>query len=419
MLRDLLMPKLGLTMAEGLIIEWKVAPGQAFAKGEPLLVVETEKIAMEIEAEFTGMMAEILVSQGSIAPVGSVIARWRATADTEEASRRSPASATRPSGGDIEVRPSAAGHPIVSVSVLPVPPPESRPKGTPLARRLARQHGIDLDSVRGTGPSGRITVADVEAAAKASALPPIVDAQKGSAAPSIDLGTRVPAGPIQAAMARRLTAVKQEVPHFYLAAEAEVTTLLALRESLNTDPGYPRITINHMVVAAVGRALLDLPLANRVWDDGQLVTFASTDVGIAVHTPRGLFVPILRDAGRAKLDAVAEESARLVEKAREGRLEANDMTGGAMAVSNAGMFNVSYMTPIINPGHSAILGVASVRRIFRPDAGGRPALRQEIGLVLACDHRVFDGFAGLELLNRVIAGLENPFWLLRNPGPKR
>ena len=140
--------------------------------------------------------------------------------------------------------------------------------------------------------------------------------------------------------------------------------------------------------------MLDLPQANRVWVDGQLVTFTSTDVGIAVHSPSGLFVPILRDAGRARLDAVAEESARLIEKAREGRLEANDMIGGAVAVSNAGMFNVSYLTPIINPGHSAILGVGSVRRIFRPDAGGRPALRQEIGLVLACDHRVFDGVAG-------------------------
>ncbi len=416
MLGDLLMPKLGLTMAEGLIIEWKVAPGQAFAKGETLLVVETEKIAMEIEAEFTGMMAEILVSQGSIVPVGSVIARWRATADTEAAPRRSPASALRQSGGDIEVRPSAVDRPIASVSVLPGPPPESRTKGTPLARRLARQHGIDIDRVRGSGPSGRITVVDVEAAAKASAQPSTVYAKKGKAAPSIDLGTRVPASPIQAAMARRLTAVKQEVPHFYLAAEVEVTTLLTLRESLNTDSANPRITINHMVVAAVGRALLDLPQANRVWVDGQLVTFASTDVGIAVHTPRGLFVPILRDAGRAKLDEVAEESARLIEKAREGHLEANDMIGGAVAVSNAGMFNVSYLTPIINPGHSAILGVGSVRRIFRPDAGGRPALRQEIGLVLACDHRVFDGVAGLEFLNRVIAGLENPFWLLRNPG---
>lgn len=419
MLRDLLMPKLGLTMAEGLIIEWKVAPGQVFSKGETLLVVETEKIAMEIEAEFAGTMAEILVSKGSIAPVGSVIARWRALADEEEAPRRSTASASRPFGGDFEVRPSSADPPVASVSELPVPPPESRTKGTPLARRLARQHGIDLDRVRGSGPSGRITVADVEAAVKASAQSPTVDAQKGKADLSIDLGTRVPAGPIQAAMARRLTAVKQEVPHFYLAAEAEVTTLLALRESLNTDPGNPRITINHMVVAAVGRALLDLPQANRVWVDGQLVTFASTDVGIAVHSPRGLFVPILRDVGRARLDAVAEESARLIERAREGRLEANDMIGGAVAVSNAGMFNVSYLTPIINPGHSAILGVGSVRRIFRPDAGGRPALRQEIGLVLACDHRVFDGVAGLELLNRVIAGLENPFCLLRNPGPKR
>ena len=159
------------------------------------------------------------------------------------------------SAGIFEVRPSAADRPIASVSALPVPPPESRTKGTPLARRLARQHGIDLDGVRGSGPSGRITMADVEATAKASAQSPTVDAQKGRADLSIDLGTRVPAGPIQTAMARRLTAVKQEVPHFYLAAEAEVTTLLALRESLNTDPGNPRITINHMVVAAVGRAL--------------------------------------------------------------------------------------------------------------------------------------------------------------------
>lgn len=419
MQRDLLMPKLGLTMAEGLIIEWKVAPGQPFAKGEILLVVETEKIAVEIEAEFTGMIVEILVSQGSIAPVGSVIARWRPTADTEDASRRSPAFAPRASGGDIEVRPSAADCPIAPVSVLPVPTPDSRPKVTPLARRFAREHGIDLDGIHGSGPSGRITVADVEAAARTSAQPLPVDAQKRRATPSIDLGTRAPADPIQASMARRLTAVKQEVPHFYLAAEAEVTTLLALRESMNTDTDNPRITINHMVVAAVGRALLDLPKANRAWIDGQLVTFASTDVGIAVHTPRGLFVPILRDAGRTRLGAVAEESAKLVEKAREGRLEANDMIGGAVAVSNAGMFNVSYLIPIINPGHSAILGVGSIRRIFRPDAGGRPALRQEIGLVLACDHRVFDGVAGLELLNRVIACLENPFCLLRDPGQTR
>ena len=149
MLRDLLMPKLGLTMAEGLIIDWKVVSGDAFAKGDPLLVVETEKIAMEIEAEFTGMMAEILVSQGSIAPVGSVIARWRSTADTEEAFRRSPASSQRGSAGEIEVRPSSADHPIVSVSALPVPIPEIRPKSTPLARRFARLgEGVDGGKVR-------------------------------------------------------------------------------------------------------------------------------------------------------------------------------------------------------------------------------------------------------------------------------
>lgn len=414
MLRDLLMPKIGLTMAEGLIAEWKVAPGQSFAQGEILLVVETEKIAYEVEAEAPGVMAEILVPQGGIAPVGSMIARWQAMSDAEKTTGRSLSPAARPSEAFTEVKSPVANPAVASVPTSHAPRTGLRQKATPLARRLAREHGLELGKIRGSGPFGRIKVADVEAEVRAAARTGPAGVRMGKATPAIDLGTRTPAGPIQAAMARRLTAVKQEVPHFYLAAEAEVTALLTLRESLNADPGYPRITINHMIVAAVGRALLDLPQTNRVWADGHLVTFSSTDVGIAVHTPRGLFVPILRDAGRAGLNAVAEESARLVEKGRAGHLDTDDMVGGAITVSNAGMFNVSYLTPIINPGHSAILGGGSIRQIFRPDAAGQPVLRREIGLVLACDHRVFDGVLGLELLNRVIAYLENPFRLLRN-----
>lgn len=406
MIHDLLMPKLGLTMVEGLVAEWKVTPGQVFAQGEVLLVVETEKVANEIEAEGPGVMTEILVPQGGTAAVGSVIARWR----------DAPAESGVP-GSSLPL-PAPLGKEARATSQPPAPS-GTRISSTPLARRFARRHGIDLAKVRGTGPSGRVTMADVEAAAGASqASPPVESPGKGETIPFVGSETRTPAGSIQATMARRLTAVKQEVPHFYLASEAEATALLDFRKSWNEDPGNPRITINHLVVAAVGRALLDLPGANRVWDAGQVVTFSGTDVGIAVHTPRGLFVPIVRDAGRRGLYEVVEQSERLIGKTREGRLEGNDTAGGAMAVSNAGMFQVSYLTPIINPGHSAILGVGSIRQLFRPDEGGHPSLRREIGLVLACDHRVFDGVAGLELLNKIIAYLENPLRLLRKPVSK-
>lgn len=419
MLRDLLMPKLGLTMTEGLIVEWKVSPGQNFSKGDILLVVETEKINIEIEAEDAGTMGELLVAQGDAVPVGTVIARWRLTADDGTAptdARPVPIPGSEGSGAAFNLaeseRPAVEGAvgSLTRATENAPAPPESRTISTPLARRLARNYGIDLRLIRGSGPSGRIKAADVEAAAaKPSGQTSPSDKRPAvTRSAPVDQGTRMSPGPVQAAMARRLAAVKQSVPHFYLASEAEVSALLALRESLNADPGSRRVSINHVALAAVGRTLLDLPWANRVWVDGDLITFSSTDVGIAVHTPRGLFAPILRDAGRLGLAGVATEASRLVGKARDGCLDPNDMAGGAMTISNAGMFNVTYLTPIINPGHSAILGVGSVRQVFRPDEGGKPALRREIGLVLACDHRVFDGVAGLEVLNRIIWYFENP-----------
>lgn len=414
MFRDLLMPKLGLTMKEGVIAEWMKSPGQAFAQGDVLVVVETEKIAYEIEAESPGVLHEIVVGNGELAPVGSVIARWKSNGDAEKGLGKPSPTATQPVAPVMEERLSDTAPPIAMVSAQKGMDIESRVRSTPLARRYAREHGIDLGEVHGTGPSGRIKLADVEAIARRSAQIRTAEAPKAKATPLADPGSYVLASRIQAAIARRLTAVKQEVPHFYLATEVEITATLTLRKSLNATPDFPHVTINHVVIAAVGRALLDLPQANRIWVDGQYVAFSSTDVGIAVHTPSGLFVPILRDAGRASLDAVARESALLVEKARAGRLEANDNLGGAISVSNAGMFNVTYLTPIINPGHSSILGIGSVRQVFRPDANSQPSLRNEMGLVLACDHRVFDGVSGLEFLNRVIGYLENPLRLLMN-----
>jgi|GEM_PF-581383 len=417
--RELLMPKLGLTMQEGTIAEWKVSPGQAFRARDVLVVVETEKVAYEVEAETDGVLEEILVPATDTVPVGAVIARWSATGDGKAA-----AVDVRPAAKSIPLAPGRGSGTAEKAPERPpasVPPPGGPPPrviATPLARRLAREHGIELSGLQGGGPSGRIRAADVESARleEKPAAPASGDAKQVH---GIGEGTKIPAGTIQSAMARRLTAVKRDVPHFYLASEADATAMLQAKESLNADPERRRVTVNHLVVAAVGRALVDLPWANRVWSEGDLVTFGSADVGIAVHTERGLFVPILREAGRSVLDDVVARSEALVGKAREGKLGPDDVSAGAIAVSNAGMFNVTYLTPIISPGHSAILGVGSIRELFRPGRTGEPELRREIGLVLACDHRVLDGVAGLKILNRIIHYLENPIQLLVAPGVKR
>ncbi len=394
---DLLMPKLGLTMTEGVLLEWKVRPGDAVARGQLLYVIETDKIATEVEAEADGVLDAQLVAEGETVPVGAVVGRL---ADSGEARGAKP-------------RPDAATEDKLQVSqprAIPGSPiarrgDAQRIVATPLARRMARANALDLAAVTGSGPRGRIKAIDVE---RALGEPRQAPEQAGA-------GSAIRAKPsaTQAAMARRLAEVKQGVPHFYLSTEIEVSALIALREAMNADATAPRLTLNHFVLAATGRALRDHPNINRVWSEGELLAFADSDVSMAVETERGLLVPVIRDAGRRALDAVAADARDLVERARSGRLSAADMTGGAIAVSNAGMHDVTWVTSIINPGQSAILGVGSVRSLFRPDAQGKPELRREMGVVLSADHRVHTGVEGLAFLSSLKAYLETPMRLLR------
>ncbi|WP_449228268.1 dihydrolipoamide acetyltransferase family protein [Azospirillum argentinense] len=409
MVRELVMPKLGLTMTEGVLAEWRVSPGQPFRSGDVLLVVETDKIASEVEADSDGVLIETTIPAGETVAVGTPIARWSADG-TGAAPAPEPAET-----------PAANPAPTpVAANTRPLPAPVrangERILSTPLARRRAEGLGVDLAMVAGSGPRGRIKVADVEMAAQTRPAP-----QPAPQAPKIETPVAERSKPttLQATVARRLTAAKRDVPHFYLAAEAEVTELAALRDRLNadTESGLPRISMTHLVLAAVGRALAAMPEMDRVWDDeppgGAILTLGRGDIGMAVDTPRGLVAPVLRGAAGLPLDRLAAEAASLTRRARDGRLTEEDFQGGAVTVSNAGMHNVTYMTSIINPGQSSILGVGSVRSVFRPDAAGAPVLKRELGLVLSADHRLFDGVTALAFLNRIIAGLERPLRLLR------
>jgi pyruvate dehydrogenase E2 component (dihydrolipoamide acetyltransferase) len=387
----IVMPKLGLTMTEGLLASWRVQPGDEVKAGDVLFVVETEKIATEVEAQGSGRIETIEVTEGSTAPVGTVVATWSG-ADTA-------------SNGEAPASPST-------------PQPQvSRIVATPLARKLARGAGIDLSGLTGSGPRGRIKARDVEAAIGAAPVaassarverPPTGQVRAEGA-----LGTRRPATAIEKVVARRLTEAKQTIPHFYVQAEADVTRLLALRDELNAAGDAPRISLTHFVVAALARALARSPEMNVLWAEDEIVQLEGAYIGIAVDTDRGLLVPVLRNAHALRLDDLAAASTALFAKAREGRLDAADLEGGAISVSNVGMFGASYLTPIINPGQSAILGVAAIRPVFRPDAAGQPELRQEMGLVLSCDHRVLDGVKAARFLDRVTTLLQQPLSLLR------
>ena len=385
------MPKLGLTMQEGTLIEWKVAPGQKVRRGEVLYVVETEKVATDIEAEADGVFEARIAAEGDTVPVGAPVGRM-ASPDGTPSPAQDPIPASNPPRSSLAAsleRPRTANG---------VP----RVIATPLARRIARERAVDLNSISGSGPRGRIKAADVE---RAAGKAPGSAVRPQAAHPSAS-GTRSKPSPTQASMARRLAEVKHGVPHFYLSTEVEVSALLKLRAELNADAELPRLTLTHFLLAAVGRALIDLHGINRIWADGELVTYSASDVGMAVETDGGLVVPIVRNAGTRSLDGIASSARDLIERAKAGELRSSDMMDAAISISNAGMHDVTWLTSIINPGQSSILGVGSVREIFRPDKSGAPALRREMGIVFSGDHRVHTGVEGLAFLNRVKAYLE-------------
>jgi pyruvate dehydrogenase E2 component (dihydrolipoamide acetyltransferase) len=392
----LLMPKLGLTMTEGLLAEWRVSPGATVRPGDVLFVVETEKIATEIEATAEGRIETLLVESGTTVPVGSPVALWTGP----------------PPGGDQAedaVTPAPASVPEPAPDNRPAGGPEERIMATPLARRIARGYGLDLSTVRGSGPRGRIKVADVDAAWK-SAVP--IASASGPA-------SMRPPTTVERIVADRLSLSKRTIPHFYVLADADVTELEHVRAELNADRTGTRITVNHFIIAATAAALRAYPDFACRWTEAGIESLPVGAVGIAVDTPRGLMVPVLADAGSRGVEAIADAAGDLVARAREGRLSPDAMSGAAVSISNVGMTGASMLVPIVDPDQSAILGAGAIRSVFRPDAEGRPVLRREMGLVLSCDHRVFDGMRAARFLDAVVAALNHPIRSIRAPDPGR
>ena len=401
---NIVMPQLGLTMSEGVLSEWMVAVGDKVEAGQILFVVETDKMATEIEAPGPGEITELIAGVGETFLVGEVLAKW---------SGGGVAGAGGPTEKDASSDAKSAATKSSTVDEPPQPGPNldvadkkhgARAEASPLARRIAKSEDIDLNAVIGTGTNGRIKARDIKKPPEQG-----TDEQIGFHGKS----TRSSPTALESTIARRLSEAKRDIPHFYLAVEADAGPMLAARQQLNADQSGYRLSINHFCLAAVARAWVDHPLANRVWDNGEFLSFSGIDVGLAVDTSRGLFAPVIRNAGALSLNEIARAADGLAKGARDGRLHRDALTGGAVTVSNVGRHAVTYLTPIVNPGQSAILGVGRIRKAFRPDENDHPVSCDEIGLVLACDHRVFNGVAAAEILGSIVSYLEQPLRLLR------
>lgn len=396
--RPFLMPKLGLTMTEGLVSQWCVGEGARFSANDILVIIETDKVAHEVDAPADGQLRRILVKEGETVAVSTELGEWSLDGYAD-----APVAQSTPMEVPVSVAPApketaAAARPSADGSFV---------RATPLARRIARDGGISLGQITGSGPNGRILADDVRSVA---GTPEVLSRVEPSAGAS--LVSRSAPSANERTMATRLVAAKRDIPHFYLNIDIEVSGLLALRRDLNAIEGRPRVSMTHLLVAAVARALRAAPHMNRVWIDDEIVAYGSIDIGVAVDTDRGLMSPTVRDLGNGSFYDLVGKVDDVIGRAREGRLKAPDMQGGAITISNAGMHDVRYMASIIPPGQGSIIGVGSVQQCFRPDDNFAPVLRRELGLVLSADHRLHTGVSALKFLEELRRAIATPLALV-------
>ena len=440
---EILMPQLGETVAEGKITTWFKSVGDVVKPGDNLFEIETDKVSMEVPATAAGVLEQIRVAAGEVAPVGAVVAVLRG------AGVGAAASATKVSG-DVSIPPPAVSstavfssapsqraapraRPIMLDPFREVRTPERNfgparlPSGTlvtPLARRLAGDAGIGLTGLVPSGPHGRIVGRDVEAAvaARAGRL------AHGSAAPSPDRikgfyepGSyeELPLDSMRRTIAARLIEAKQTVPHFYLTADVAMERLNVVREEANAmasadgagTPGW-RLSINDFIVKALALALQRVPAANAVWAEDRILRFRRSDVGVAVAIEGGLVTPVIRGAERKSLLDISAEMKDLSARARLRKLKPAEIAGGVTAISNLGMHGVREFAAIINPPHATILAVGAAARRPTETPDGAICFASQMTVTLSCDHRVVDGAVGAELLTAFRHFIEHPVGLM-------
>jgi pyruvate dehydrogenase E2 component (dihydrolipoamide acetyltransferase) len=438
MITKVLMPKLSDAMETGKVIKWLKKEGDAVKGGDVIAEIETDKANVEIEAFGGGVLRKIMVGEGGQVPVGDMIGVIADPADdigsvATAPSPRPAAPAPAPSAAPSTARPdplpamesyksAPATNAVVPMSAAPAQAPgrDGRVKASPLARKVAAQSGVDLRLLQGTGPGGRIVRRDVEtaAAAPSPAAAPAAAAAPAPSRPQFVIPQRSeaefedrPLSAMRAIIAKRMPLSKAPVPHFYVTSEVSMDRAWALRAELNGLEGQPKVSVTDMVIKACALALLKNPGVNAQLQGQNLRVFNRAHIGIAVALDEGLITPVLRDCDVKPLAQIAVEARDLAERARGGKLRAQEFSGATFSVSNLGMYDVEEFSAIINPPEGAILAVGSV--LEKPVAeGGQLRVGRRMKMTISCDHRVMDGAMGARFLQDVKRLLEEPLRLL-------
>lgn len=429
------MPKVDMDMSHGRILAWRVKEGQTVEKGEPLFDIETDKAAMEVESPASGTVRDLVEENVDVA-IGDAVAFIYADGESvptpAEAGSSAPVAPARPDGsGDT---PDPAGTTTAeamtkaptpaTVSPTTVSPatvsqgggenaaanPHGKLRASPVARRIARDNGIDLAGISGSGPRGRILREDVESWIAASAASPATSA---SAAPArLGDSQLVPNSRMRKVIAKRLQESKQTAPHFYLTVDCRADDLLASRHEINqTLPEGRKVSVNDMIVMAAAKALRAVPEVNASWHDEHIELFPNANIAIAVAIEGGLVTPVIHHADSLSLSEISDRGAALAQRARAGDLGQDDLVGGTFTISNLGMYGIREFAAVINPPQGAILAVGACEK--RPFVNGDTlGIATMMTVTLSCDHRVVDGAVGARWLQAFKRLVENPLAML-------
>lgn len=428
---EVIMPKAGDAMTEGKVVKWYKQPGDAVKKGEPVAEIETDKVNLDLEAEADGKLGAHQAKEGDMVPVGGVLVRILAEGETEEAAApKKEEKAEEPPQRRSTDKKDAVKHTTgeyqeaieqkgprrdrtapESTNVVEMPAPSGdRKRSSPLARRMAREMGVNLENVQGSGPRGRIVAADIKNVGRASARPE-APAQQGraEARPAYEPRgtTTVPLSAMRRTIAKRLAESTGPIPHFYLTADFDVTNLISIRQQMVEMTGT-KVSLNDFIIRAVALSLRHHPNINASWGDDAITQHGDIHVGVAVATAEGLITPVIRNADQKSVSEIATEVRALAEKAKNRKLKPEEYQGSTFTISNLGAWGIEEFTAIINPPNAAILAIGTAEARPVADANRQLVIRDRMKVTMSCDHRIIDGATGAEYLKTLRQYIEQP-----------
>jgi pyruvate dehydrogenase E2 component (dihydrolipoamide acetyltransferase) len=430
---ELIMPKAGDAMTEGKVVKWYKQPGDAVKKGEPVAEIETDKVNLDLEAEADGKLGAHRAKEGDMVPVGGVLVQILAEGESDAAPAPASAKASAPEPEQKSDEPQRRStdkkdsikhttgeyHEAIEQKGprrdRSAPEAESnvvemasasgdRKRSSPLARRMARELGVSLESVQGSGPRGRIVAADVKNAQTAPAQTKAAPAARSFEPRGT---TTIPLSAMRRTIAKRLAESTGPIPHFYLTADYDVTNLVSIRQQF-IDMTGSKISLNDFLIRAIALALRQHPNVNASWGDDAITQHGDIHIGVAVATADGLITPVIRNADQKSVSEIATEVRALAEKAKNRKLKPEEYQGSTFTISNLGAWGIEEFTAIINPPNAAILAIGTAEARPVADANRQLVIRDRMKVTMSCDHRIIDGVGGAEFLKTLRQYVEQP-----------